>query len=308
MTPEQIIADLKITPHAEPASVYVCRWPKHWGWAIITLHDATGFFGIVSDHGSWSYIWHPSNIGQPSLHHFLAQADWHYVAKKCRPDNLEKPDPDETCRFHQREICERRREGRLSKEVARERWDEVKDWTNNGMEYSVLPDWIDAYDAVSVSLTGESRAFRDIVWPVAQRAIREAIARREALQRGRVIPSRYPLSFGATKVTISDRSVVFVLDDGERDERVSVALDGREAGSFEGDREECEIWAAGWIQGVIAMGGQSEMRGVAWALAAVRQEMDETGPINVAHLDALVASGILAPEQVCALAREKETT
>jgi len=60
--------------------IYSVRGPKHSGWAKISLDEATGCVGIISDYGNWGYWW--TNHGRESLKHFLTEVDKHYAWEK----------------------------------------------------------------------------------------------------------------------------------------------------------------------------------------------------------------------------------
>lgn len=165
------------------ARVYVIRGPGTFDWAVATLHDETGLVAIVSDHGDWAHAWNPRHISEPSLHHFVARADASYAADKMlhRADDSEV-DIKGTRRAVFERIIRDRREMSISKEVARERWDEIIDWDEDDYHEHILPgdEWLsDAYEYIAYRPTATAKAFMEIVWPSVQRAVREELARRQ---------------------------------------------------------------------------------------------------------------------------------
>jgi hypothetical protein len=93
-------------------------------WSIIFL-DSTGCVAVCSDYGDWCYRWQTRYCGHDDFRQFLAHADSGYVAHKLgcgRREELQVYDGEATRKHIQRYICERRREGGLSKEEARHEW------------------------------------------------------------------------------------------------------------------------------------------------------------------------------------------
>jgi len=188
------LADLTIRPMATGAQVYVLRFNRGWGWAIVVVHDETGFFGISSDHGNWSFTWAPRNIGCATLHEFLSDVDPDYIVSKLLGSRSECVSIDRTQDAMREEIIAARREGWLAKETARERWKEVDDWGEDELQRHELPDWLgdDRYEIIRMAPTIEAQAIEHIVWPAARLAIRQEVARRGIVQR----PPRTPLLEG----------------------------------------------------------------------------------------------------------------
>jgi hypothetical protein len=111
---------------------YNIRGP-HGLWAIITI-DPRGLFQAVSDVGDYAYDgW--GHHGRPSFKHFLVQlreADY-FLSKVCRGD-YEAFSYDRSVMEIRRRVCQRRRDGGLTKDEARACWDEVVEieHTNDG--------------------------------------------------------------------------------------------------------------------------------------------------------------------------------
>lgn len=92
---------------------------KDHEWANI-VHD-DGLLMIHSSYGSWSYYW--SHPGGPAKE-FLTQLDDGYLISKLGGSKKEF-DGERTEQNIRREILERRRDGRLNKDNAREIWEEI---------------------------------------------------------------------------------------------------------------------------------------------------------------------------------------
>lgn len=174
---------ITIRVSSEGARVYVIRGPGKFDWTVATLHDETGLVAIVSDHGNWAHAWNPRHIGEPTLHHFVVRADADYAAgKMLHAKDREELDVEGTRRQIFERIIRDRRETRIGKEVARERWDEIVDWDEQDYHEHILPgdEWLsEAYEYIAYRPTATAKAFMEIVWPGVQRAVREELARRE---------------------------------------------------------------------------------------------------------------------------------
>lgn len=164
---------------------------RHEGWAIIHI-DSNGFLGVVSDYGNWAYHW--SAFGN-DFKKFLEGLDWSYLYGKLMQGRDAKIyDGEATLRAIQRHILERRRQRRLTAELAREEWELAKDSEidhrfSDGFSLwfreTQLPDAHDLYETMDEP---QCRAFCEKVWP---RFV-------EALRAGRavVVTSAQELSHG----------------------------------------------------------------------------------------------------------------
>jgi hypothetical protein len=88
---------------------------RDFGWANCTVNDATGELAIISDWGSWSYIWNPKYLGCPSLTDFLAGRERNgdyahdYIATKLLGRNgAYEFDGDATIKRWRKDLAERR--------------------------------------------------------------------------------------------------------------------------------------------------------------------------------------------------------
>ena len=120
------------------------------GWMIATVNDATGELTIRSDWVNCAHRWNVNAIGTATLHDFLLKADIPYLVGKLAlgDANLKNEyNPEATLELARQTVCERRREGRLKKEEARELWDELKVWEEEGAQtYSygaILQDFLE---------------------------------------------------------------------------------------------------------------------------------------------------------------------
>lgn len=101
------------------------------GWAIIVL-GSDGFFSAVSDYGNYAFLW--THHGCDDFREFLlrAERDWDYFLRKLSPEQTY--DGEKTVRAIRREILEARRNGRISKRMARLEWDLLEE-CEAGLEY-----------------------------------------------------------------------------------------------------------------------------------------------------------------------------
>jgi hypothetical protein len=108
------------------------------GWALASVNDHTGELLIMSDWGHWSNRWNatPSALGAPTLTNFIAGMNHTgYIADKLtsRYENSEKPcrdayDGELTKQSVLEAIIQRRRDDDcMSKELARQLWDDVNE-------------------------------------------------------------------------------------------------------------------------------------------------------------------------------------
>lgn len=96
------------------------------GWAYIVIRE-DGFFATVSDFGDYAYLW--SHHGCDDARKFFIRDNWEYIARKLKPEEHIHAEKSFNAVF--RDIIEDRRDGRLSKEAARERWEHVKYYTGD---------------------------------------------------------------------------------------------------------------------------------------------------------------------------------
>ncbi|GLC32904.1 hypothetical protein [Clostridium omnivorum] len=102
---------------------YDIRLKNSYGWAIITIDENGGLFNAQSDYGSYSYSW--PNHGRKSFKHFILELvrDKSYFLGKVADDKYYYD--EETEKAWKEQIIEDRQNGYLSKDEARELWDEV---------------------------------------------------------------------------------------------------------------------------------------------------------------------------------------
>lgn len=182
--------------HVGEGTVYSFRFDG-FGWAIVVVSDATGVLSILSDWGNWSHRWHIDHLGAPTLHHFLARTDYHYVGSKVGvPEWVGSVEA--TARGLKRRICERRRESganyqrdryatrtamsySLSKAEAREAWEAIEAWAAEGRadNYDGLWDWFEEpWQLAESEHTPQWETWTKFLWPTIQKAIRDQVAAR----------------------------------------------------------------------------------------------------------------------------------
>ncbi|KKL05566.1 hypothetical protein LCGC14_2604740 [marine sediment metagenome] len=106
---------------------YNVHLPKGQGWALITVCEADGSVGIISDYGNWGYFW--SRHGCESLKHFLIGIDEWYSWEKFTGGKKEY-NHEKTLERVKEEIVSLRKENTITRVEAREMVDELK-WMKN---------------------------------------------------------------------------------------------------------------------------------------------------------------------------------
>jgi hypothetical protein len=127
--------DDKFTVREYEAKSYSFQFAKGYNWAIYTVNDHTGEFTIQSDWGDYTYRWNVEHLGprdnKSTLHEFLAHAEPHYIVNKFgqnKHHTFRKQFDDAATKIDLfNSLCERRREKEISKEDAREAWDEINE-------------------------------------------------------------------------------------------------------------------------------------------------------------------------------------
>lgn len=114
---------MAVASRAESSAVALSYEFKPNGWAIFTFNDNTGEFTIQSDWGDFSHRWSPSDLGKPTLGHFLASVDVHYIADKLNIPRREF-DAAGTRKRLRKLIREMRQELNISNSLAREMLEE----------------------------------------------------------------------------------------------------------------------------------------------------------------------------------------
>jgi len=122
----------EVTITEVPSTTYKVRFkPSHFMWADITLREweGGGSIQIQSDYGEFARIWNA--IGSRTFIEFLCSLDMDYFMKKTRPADYREFSAEKTEKEIKRYIIQCRRDGYITKEVAREVWDEVE-WLELG--------------------------------------------------------------------------------------------------------------------------------------------------------------------------------
>jgi hypothetical protein len=164
---------------------------KDFGWAICTVNDVTGELSIQSD---WSngcgFRWHVDHLGAPTLTHFLARYrddNDYLIGKLLPPERRRVFSSTITQDLIRQHILEARRETRISKDDARDWWDEVGgiDETHPEHFFARLPEGlVDAlsldpwYETFREEETTEAWALRTFILPALCASCRDEVARR----------------------------------------------------------------------------------------------------------------------------------
>jgi len=112
------------------SKTYELRNIEHCSYAFITLTDLwenAGMLSIVSDYGSWNYLW--GSMGS-DIRNFLSHTGVGYLMDKLTYDkrsDAEYFNERKTLHEIKRKIIDYRADDTISKELAREAWDEAVD-------------------------------------------------------------------------------------------------------------------------------------------------------------------------------------
>lgn len=156
------------------------------GWLVVTFCEERGSIQIQSDWGNAAFIWlHTGVEGQDKVKRFFAYAGVDYILNKFsydQPNLKDVIDADKTQREVKYYILERRREGWIEKDEAREAWDDIELYQDEleGFDGHVnMGDcrWYDAmsshiddlYEFIYTRPSPMYISYRDIVVPTIQR-------------------------------------------------------------------------------------------------------------------------------------------
>lgn len=162
-----------------PSITYKLRNLPEGGWADITLREwpEGGSFQCQSDYGDYAHIW--TSIGDRTFKEFLCGLDKDYFLKKTRSQDYLVFDSERTCKQLREEIIRMRREGDITKEVARQCWEDVESVDSNfgdnvrdfchGLEHTHIPEVLYDWDYCSIPILNSYHpsctAFWERVWP-----------------------------------------------------------------------------------------------------------------------------------------------
>lgn len=129
-------------------------------WSIVFV-DSTGCVAVLSDYGDWCFRWQQRHCGHDDVRDFLWRLDADYLARKLgmgRKEELQVYDGEATRKRIREHICQYRRSGSLSKEVAREEWELAgNDLEDNGEvgfhEWYLNTSFSDAYEMASYRMS-----------------------------------------------------------------------------------------------------------------------------------------------------------
>lgn len=195
------VPQLKAMATSRPVMFHLVPVERDFGWAYAIASNEEGVVAIVSDWGSWSYVFTPtpSNLGAESLMHFLGgRANAHYLANKlCPRAQRRRFSAEQTVKAWKtglakaRLICGRFSYGRsLGRDQARAIWDALDDLRGEqsadlflvdvdrieGMEFIGYDLWdnLEYEDAI------EYQVLRHAIIPALQQACRDYLAEQEA--------------------------------------------------------------------------------------------------------------------------------
>ena len=144
---------------------YVLPSEKGEGRAVIHM-DSLGFFAAVSDYGNYSYAW--GSHGMDDFRKFVIhmEEDYDYCGNKLSHDKWNAFDKDATVKNIKRKIIEKRKDGGLDKDLARDHWDLMMDLDNCDIEFGewiktqdLFEDWSEAADCASHEPSPDILAF-----------------------------------------------------------------------------------------------------------------------------------------------------
>jgi len=170
---------------------YDIRLKDNWGWAIITIDENGGLFNAQSDYGSYSYSW--PNHGRKSFKHFILELvkDKSYFLGKVANDKYYYAERTE--KVWKEQIIKDRQEGELSKEQARELWDEIVDFDYDTSSENLQRQCYESdivcshycepwyqFDCVE-GFSPQAHAFADIIMPILGEIIQKEISELEKI-------------------------------------------------------------------------------------------------------------------------------
>lgn len=150
-------------------------------WSIVFV-DSTGCVAVCSDYGDWCHRWVTKYTGCADFRDFFVDSGADYVASKFgggRRYELDVLDGDATRRRIRRDICERRRQGGLSREEARVEWELCDSVVEGDREFSL---WLrdtrldDAFELAVHTMAGGLKHWVTVSLPRLQQMIREQLA------------------------------------------------------------------------------------------------------------------------------------
>lgn len=130
-----------------PVERYIIRGAgnRRGEWAFIYLDEEKGTFSAISSFGNYAHIW--SHRGGETLKEFLRDLEFDYFMGKTRGLERERFDFKATIKGMETFVKDQRRQGALSKEEARDAWDDIE-----ALEYGDSVDLFvaDVYDSDAI--------------------------------------------------------------------------------------------------------------------------------------------------------------
>lgn len=151
------------------------------GWGIIVI-GSDGFFATVSDYGNYAYHW--TNTGTSDFRNFLLDIESDYLAKKLSPEKYRTFSPERTEKNIRGLICRKRRDGKITKDYARDQWYDLsikneldfQQWMNDTQCDYLYEEELDSYEMGS-DLAG----FVQRLFPRFQELLRKELAEEKIL-------------------------------------------------------------------------------------------------------------------------------
>lgn len=166
----------------EELASYVVRSDKYgyWGRATIKEWDKGGLIQITSDFGTYEFTW--TSIGDQTLREFMVGLNFGYAMGKLTDDRgVSEFDGEATEKAMRHQICELRREDGISKDDAREAWQDLDIWLDDSAPgqvfcHTVVNDCTTYFDKVCYNqpenipdmtrVRPSVQGFWDEIWPM----------------------------------------------------------------------------------------------------------------------------------------------
>lgn len=155
---------------------------KPYGWAILTLNEATGEMTIQSDWGNYSHRWHIGHLGEPTLHDFFVKAGSDYLVNKFSYENktdlADVTDEEATLKGLIEHIDELVANETIEQGLADELKEDVTSWKNNSFDCHVCPtdleEFLDQpYEYIQMRRSGRYEFLVNHLLPIMKKHLRE---------------------------------------------------------------------------------------------------------------------------------------
>lgn len=142
-------------------------------WAYIVTDEDTGLFVAHGSYGTFAHCWPPRGRSR-TLHEFLIGLGFDYFMNKARHHDFMSFDCDATKRAMAEEIRSRRRSRDITKDEARDAWDDLDlledtnsldaftAWMSDTLRDALGENW---YELLQRTPAPECREFWRVIWP-----------------------------------------------------------------------------------------------------------------------------------------------